>query len=528
MRITRFGIGGAVAAALMFGGLAHAQDQGDKTIVLKSFDGFTQLRGELVDFDGERYVLETRLGRLEIDVFQVTCEGEACPANLLFGAEFGIYGSNAIGSALMPALVEGYTYTLDADLVREPGDEENRSTLRIVHPNGEEMAAIELAALGSGTAYAALADGTAAIGMSSRPIQDDEVALLGAAGIPDPRNSERENVVALDGVIIITHQDNPLSSISLAEIAGVFSGQITNWSELGGSDRPINVYARDAGSGTFDTFRSLVLAPNGAEIGADALSFADPNELSDSVAQDPDGIGFVGFAYARASRVVPVRLECGLLSYPTTFAIKAEEYPLARRLYLYTTDRQSTIHAENLVKFALSDNAAPFVEDAGFISLVPEGQSLREQGLRLTHAIVAEDEFSLPLMREMLTEFRDAERLSTTFRFTPGSSQLTAQSQRDAERFARDIIAGKYDGKEIILVGFTDSIGQFELNRALATRRAQGVLFTMNEAVINEAGSADFSGANITVQGYGELTPVGCNTTFAGRVANRRVEVWIR
>ncbi len=527
MRILRFGVGIGIAAAIAVGGLAQAQE-GGRTVTLKSFDGFTQLRGELIEFDGERYTISTRLGTLEIDGFQVTCEGEACPETLMFGAEFGIYGSNTIGAALMPALIEGYTDTLDATLVREPGDEENETLFRLVHENGQDLATIDLRAHGSGTSFPGLAQGLADIGMASRPIQDDEVTLLTDAGVPDPRNSERENVVALDGLIIITHQSNPIRSVSMAEIAQIFSGQISNWSDLGGRDAEINVYSRDAKSGTFDTFKSLVLSPNGVNLSEDAFLFEDSNALSDSVAGDRDGIGFVGFAYARASRVLPVRLECGLLSFPTTFAIKAEEYPLARRLYLYTGEELGSVHSENLMRFALSEEAAPFVEDAGFISLNPEGQSLREQGLRLTYAMTEEEEFSLDLMRTMLTEFRDAERLSTTFRFTPGSSQLTAQSQKDAEQFARDIITGKYDGKEIMLVGFTDSIGQFELNQALATRRAQGVLFTMNEAVINEAGSANFTGANIQVQGYGELTPVGCNTTFAGRVANRRVEVWVR
>ncbi len=527
MRSMRYGIGCAVVAALGFGALGHAQE-GPNTITLKSFDGFTQLRGNLVDFDGTTYTLETRLGTLEIDVFQVTCEGDACPENQLFGAEFGVFGSNAIGASLMPSLIEGYSDTLEATLVREPGAEENETILRIVHETGEDMATIDLRAHGSGTSFPGLASGDAAIGMASRPIRDDEVVLLNDSGIPDPRNTDRENVVALDGLIIITHPSNPVRSISLTEIAQIFSGQVTNWSELGGLDRAINVYARDDRSGTFDTFKSLVLDPNGVTVTEDARRFESNAELSDSVASDPNGVGFTGFAYARAAQVLPIRLECGLLSYPTTFAIKADEYPLARRLYLYSSDRDVSAHAKNLMQFALSDDAAPFIEDSGFISLVPEGQSLREQGLRLTYAITEEEEFSLDLMREMLTEFRDAERLSTTFRFTPGSSQLTAQSQKDAERFARDIIAGKYEGKEILLVGFTDSIGQFELNQALATRRAQGVLFTMNEAVINEAGAGDFQGANISVRGFGELTPVGCNTTFAGRVANRRVEVWIR
>ncbi|MGF1502915.1 MAG: substrate-binding domain-containing protein [Paracoccaceae bacterium] len=527
MALKKLGVGVMTAGLIGIAGLAGAQT-GEDIVTLKSFDGFTQLRGELVGFDGSLYTIQTRLGTLEIDALLVTCEGDACPANQLFGNAFGIHGSNTIGDALMPALIEGYSDVIQASVEREIGAVENERTFRIVHSSGQEMAAIDLQAHGSGTSYPALADGRAVIGMSSRRMKDDEAVLLQDTGINELRDTGNEHIVALDGLIILVHPNNPVSSISVEEIARIFSGEIVNWSELGGIDAPINIYARDDRSGTFDTFKSLVLDANAVEISEDAFRFEDSVELSDNVSSDEAGIGFVGFAYARAAKVLPIRQECGLLTFPSTFAIKTEEYPLARRLYLYTTGRQMPVHAQRIMDFALSEESSPFIEEAGFISLAAEAQSLNQQGLRITHAITSEDEFSLPLMREMLTEFRDATRLSTTFRFTPGSSQLTAKSQRDAEQFARDIIDGAYDGKEILLVGFTDSIGQFELNRALAARRAQGVLFTMAAAVADLPDAGEFEGADIRVQGYGELTPVGCNTTFAGRVANRRVEVWIR
>src|SRR6056297_579003 len=273
MRLTRFGCGAAVAAALAVAGPAMAQDGGDRTVTLRSFDGFTQLRGELVEFSNGVYVIDTRLGTLEVDANQVECDGPACPALYALDEEFGVFGSNTIGAALMPALIEGYAEELGVTLVRELGAEDNERLFRLVNAQDQELAAIDLESRGSGTSYAALADGRAAIGMSSRQIDEDEVTLLGDAGIPDPRDTEFENVVALDGLLIITHQDNPIKSISLSEIAQVFAGQITNWSELGGPDMDITVYASADGSGALGTFDSLVLAPNGAEVAGDALRF---------------------------------------------------------------------------------------------------------------------------------------------------------------------------------------------------------------------------------------------------------------
>jgi len=526
MHMRNLGFGLAVGVGLL-GNAAVAQSAGE-TVTLKSFDGFTQIRGELVEFDGRQYTLRTRLGTLQIDALQVSCEGDACPKDLLFGAEFAVSGSRTLAEDLMPALIEGYADTLDAGLEREVGVSGGSRGFSIIHSSGEEMAAIDVASIDPASAFAGLADGSAAIAMSSRPLDEDAADLLRGAGLPDPRTAGGESIVALDGLLTVVHPDNPIRSISVGEIAQVFSGQITNWSDLGGRNAPINLYGREAGSGTMDTLDSLILAPNGLETAPGIQRIASNRDLSDAVSADPAGIALVPFAYRRAGKALPIRQECGILSHPTRFNIKTEEYPLSRRLYLYNTERNAPAHARRLLDFARSGEAVPYVRDAGFVSLSPDAQGVSDQGLRISYALTRQDEFSLPLMREMLTDLDGAERLSTTFRFTPGSSQLTAKSQSDAEALARQIVSGAYEGRDVLLVGFTDSIGQFALNRALAERRAQGVLFTMAAAAEQAGGGADFDGANIEIRGYGEMTPVGCNTTFAGRVANRRVEVWVR
>lgn len=522
MRIAKLLRTCAVLGILGSAAVASAQDNG--TITLKSLDGSTQLQGTLVEFDGSVFTIETVLGTIKVDALQVDCEGEACPENLLFGAEFGIHGSNTMGADLMPALIEGYADTLEASLVSEVGASPLENTLRIIHSNGKEMAAIELKSQGSSASYAALAERQAAVGMSSRRARDRDMAVLEQANVPDLRDTDNEHVLALDGLIAITHPSNPVRSISVDELSLIFSGQLTNWSDLGGPDSPINVYAMSDESGTFQTFGSLVLAPTGSLITPTAKRFDNNAALSDSVANDPLGIGVTGISFRRAAKALPIRQECGLLSYPTTFAMKSEEYPLSRRLYLYTLPSGTPAHAKQIVDFALSEDAQPLIAEAGFVNQAVETQSIDEQGSRLVYAIAAEPEVSLNLMRDMLVQLRDARRLSFTFRFTPGASTLTPKSQIDAKRLAEDLARGVYAGSEVLLVGFTDSIGQFEVNTALGDRRARVVEDVIRGSVAQGA----LADANIQSLGYGELTPVGCNTTLAGRTANRRVEVWIR
>lgn len=519
MDFRRFG--GSVPALAIWLAATAAGAQ-DNSITLRSDDGFTQIRGELVDFDGTVYTVRTALGTLRIEAAQVECEGEACPSDPLFDAEFAIHGANTIGAELMPGLIQGYADSLNAELVREVGAQDS-SVFRIVAEDGREMAEIELASRGSASSFDALAGEEAAIGMSSRRARDEDAETLAAAGYEDPRDTAREHVIALDGLVVVVHPRNPLRTIGQEDLAAVFSGEITNWSELGGPDRPINVYARDE-SGTFDTFDTLILDPAGLELTDAAKRFASNAELSDAVASDEGGIGFTDIATIRATKPLALRQSCGLLSEPTIFAMKTEEYPLSRRLYLYETEASKPLHAQNLIDFALSPEAQPLIAEAGFIDTLPASATLDRMGGRIIYSLTSDDGFSLSAMREMLEELQDAERLSTTFRFTPASSDLDPLSQREAEALAQSLAAGAYGGKQVLLVGFTDAIGQFELNRELGNRRANVVL----EAIEAAAPEGALDGVDIETRGYGELMPVGCNETFGGRLANRRVEVWLR
>ncbi|MDT8344648.1 MAG: phosphate ABC transporter substrate-binding/OmpA family protein [Thermohalobaculum sp.] len=512
--------GVCLAAGLAGGALAQARP----VVTLKSLDGFTQLRGELVDYDGTSYTISTALGTLQVDALQVRCEGDQCPKDEMFGAAFAIAGSNTIGDTLMPALIEGYAFSLDADLENELGGVENESTLRVKSGDGREMAAIDLKAHGSNEAFAAIAANTASIAMSSRLARDAEVEALAAAGIADPRDGPGEHIVALDALTIIVHPDNPVRSLSTEQIAGIFGGDITNWSAVGGPDLPIKVNAMADASGTMDSFNLLVLRPAGYAVAASAQRFDDNAALSDAVSGDPAGIGITGLAFTRAARVLAIRQECGILSAPTSFAVKTEEYPLSRRLYLYENPNNLPAHARNLIRFAKSNDAQSIIEEAGFVSLNVESRALADEGERILYSIASDEEFSLPLMREMIAELRDAQRLSFAFRFTPGSSRLDPKSLADVKRLSEMIAQGEFAGREVLLIGFTDSIGQFDLNRGLAVRRAQGVL----DEIALAAGPAALASTRVAVQGFGELTPVGCNETFQGRFANRRVEVWVR
>jgi phosphate transport system substrate-binding protein len=527
MRIKFCGLTAAVAGLVLGIGAAWAEP----VVTLTSHDGATRLEGELLGFDGKTYRLRTGVGTINVDATQVTCEGDGCPGQTAGTGQIddanqeadtgpvSIAGSNVVGDGLMPALAEGYADVLEVELVREVGAGENERVFRLIDGLGNEVTAINVGAHGTATAFPALAEGTAEIGLAARRMNGRE------AGLADLRDTADEHILALDGLIVIVHPDNPVRSLTLDQIAGVFAGRITSWAELGGPDQPISVYVPDDRSGTLAVFEAMVMRPRRLTVVEAAERLEDHADLSDLVSIDPAGIGLTGFAFARGSRMLAIRQQCGLVSFPTTFAMKTEEYPLGRRLYAYGSGKGPlSAHAHGLLEFALSDAAQPIIAEAGFVDRDIEGQGIDVQGARLAHSLASPEEFSLPLFREMLTEIKDAERLSITFRFNLGSSNLETRSQSEAERFARLLAGGAYPGKDILLVGFTDSIGEFDVNRGLAVRRAQRVLDTLKAAVPEGALDA----VPILVQSYGELTPVGCNETAEGQELNRRVEVWVR
>jgi len=507
-------------AAWLFGAPTASAQQ---IVTLTSLDGATTVEGELISFDGESYTLNTALGVISVAAAQVTCAGAACPttgAPLGFDgfAEFALSGSNIVGDGLVPALIEGFALSIEADAIREVGASANERVFGLTGFDGTAIASISVSAHGTETAFPALAGGSAAFGLASRRMQGAE------AGLPDLRDGPGEHILALDGLVAVVHRDNPVHSITMDQLAAVFAGRITDWSQLGGPAQPISVYLPDDSSGTLRLFDQLVLAPRRMAPAPSAERLASHAELSDLVSIDPTGIGLTGYAYARATRMLSIRQQCGIVSTPTSFTIKSEEYPLSRRLYAYGDPASQPAQARAFLDFALSDGAQPLIADAGFVDRDIERQGIAVQGARIANSITSPEEFSLPVFREMLTELKEAERLSVTFRFTPGSTLLETRSQSEAERFARLLDSGAFTGKEILLVGFTDSVGEFAVNRSLAVRRAESVLQTLQSAVAEGA----LEDVPILVQSYGELIPVGCNDTAEGRELNRRVEVWVR
>jgi phosphate transport system substrate-binding protein len=427
------------------------------------------------------------------------------PIQVIIPAEvvLRIHGSNTIGAKLLPALMVEFLKAEGAtDIRRKPGKTAEDMSIEALLNGGGSPKAVVIEAHGSQTAFEGLVSGMCDIGMASRQIKEEEVVSISAAGMGDLRSSSLEHVLGLDGIAVVVNKDNPVASLTKQEIAGIFSGQIQDWQKVGGTPGPIHLYARDSKSGTFDTFKSLVMDKMG--LAAAAKRFEDSNELSDTVATDPAGIGFVGLPFTREAKALAVS-EPGTSPFiASRFTVATEDYLLSRRLFLYTTSisRKNPL-VKKFLEFALSDEGQAVVHNLGFVK-----QSLDLQ--RMAAPAGAPEEY--------VEATKEADRLSLNLRFRPSSTHLDNKALRDMDRMINMLSQPRLQGKSLLLLGFADGSGSLTVNQKLSKDRAQ--------LVAREFALRGFTATNML--GLGSVLPVASNDSETGRNKNRRVEVWVK
>ncbi len=512
--------GVALASGLMVSNAAFA-DQ----VTLKSADGTVNLVGDFIDFKDDNYIIRTALGDLRISASRVRCEGAACPIFDNVAADVAIAGSDAIGLGMMPLLMTGFAASLDADAeLKNTGDGQTLATLIGDGGFGDEIGSYLVSATNDNDAFNALLDGYAQVGMSARRITKDEARALRDAGAGNMVSPNQERIVAVDSMVIVTHPSNDVNELSIEQLRGIFSGQITNWRQLGGENRPINVISRAEDSASHDFFMGYLFGDDKPNFLPQGIA-EDDQEMSNVVYLDRNAIGYVGYAFQRGAQPVTLVNECGIAAEPDAFSAKTEEYDLSRRMYLYNRSDNLDQASQDFLDFVISEEADGVIAKSGFIDL---GITRRAQGPTDARAVALANEaaaydagFEANVMREMLDEMNDYDRLSTTFRFRSGSSRLDERGKLDLARLV-DYLENAPSGTEITFVGFTDSVGAFEGNRQLSLGRAGAVL---DEVRRSAEGRLDH--VEMNTAGYGEVAPSACNVTERGKAINRRVEVWI-
>ena len=244
-----------------------------------------------------------------------------------------IKGSDTLGAKLVPQLAEQF---------------------KAKNPD----ATFDIAAEGSTTGFAALIDGTAQIGMSSRPAKPAEVGAAKAKNV-----TLKETIVAYDGVAVIVNAANPIKGLTKKQVEQIFTGEVTDWSGAGGSSGTISIYTRNTSSGTYSEFKELAMSKR--DYAMSAQKMAGNEQIAAEVGKNPNGVGYVGLAYIKALGIKVLPIDGTM---PAVESVQQKKYPYARPTFYYTNGDPAGL-VKTFVEFTLSAEGQKIVAGAGFVPL---------------------------------------------------------------------------------------------------------------------------------------------------------------
>jgi phosphate transport system substrate-binding protein len=213
---------------------------------------------------------------------------------------------------------------------------------------------------GTGVGMKNIAEGNSEIGMASREVTADEKTQFG--------DKFKENMIGYDGIVIAVSRqiyDAGVASLTKDQVKKVYSGEISNWKELGGPDSEILVIAREQGSGTRDTFNEDVMGDKKAETPGVSTVAGSNAEVRTAITGSDKAIGYLGFSYAEDDAVGALTLD-GVK--PTAETIKDGSYELARKLYFYTFG-DAKPGAKAFIDFMTGSEGQKVAQEYGFVPL---------------------------------------------------------------------------------------------------------------------------------------------------------------
>jgi len=465
-----------------------------KAIKLATEDGRLSIEGDFVELAGNTIILDSAtLGRLAIDnVPGMTCEGDACPDLAPANGQKRIVGTTREMVKFLPVMLEAFAASRDETITTGVVDEDGNLPITFANSEGDVTASFLISSGGAEDALGAIANREASYIISDRRISQDDVDRL---GIPDLRGTTAEAKLAQDGLVLVTHPDNPIDSLSTQEIARIWSGADVNWQSVGGLDVPITVTSAILTASDWRVFSQAILLPNAGTTNA-MTSFDDPNNFVSSIRNNPGSIGMARWSDIVQSglKMLNVTQSCGLSSAPSAFHLQNGEYRLGQSIYSY------------------------------YVGVTPSRIRLTDMANALIYTASGELDYSAAQLRQTMGILKEAERTNIAFRFKEGSSELDQDSVLAVNEMIDLVTTNSLNGYEILLVGFSDSSGGAVTNTSLAQNRALSVEQALRAALPAERSEA----TPIATFSAGEMLPIWCNDTGEGRERNRRVEAWIR
>jgi len=244
-----------------------------------------------------------------------------------------IKGSDTLGAKLVPQLAEHF---------------------KAAHPG----TTFDIAAEGSTTGIAAIIDGTAEIGMSSRRAKSSEVGAAASKG-----KNMKPTIVAYDGIAVIVNSANSVKTLTKKQVEQIFAGDVTDWSAVGGSGGRISIYTRNTSSGTYSDFKELAMKKRDYAGGSQKM--AGNEQIAAEVGKNPNGVGYVGMAYTKAGGIKVVSIDGAT---PSVRSVQDHSYPYWRPTFYYTNGEPSGL-ARQFLDYTIGSAGQKVVAQVGFVPI---------------------------------------------------------------------------------------------------------------------------------------------------------------
>jgi phosphate transport system substrate-binding protein len=504
---------------------------------LRSEDEFISLHGQIVGYNGVMVRVATTVGTVSVPASEVICHGNGC---------LEIIASNDFG------LTAGAFQGVVADVVVADAADSVKAT--------SESLQVAFAAPAFGALYTATANAFAATGAATSSdgrltIQNsagteavtlnvtddattadiliDTVSLNGTAtgvfeGAADWAAAETlsQQLVGLQSFSVIVAPNAGINSISLNNLARIYAGEVTNWSQIGGADIKVLPLQLPTSSPLRAEMEALVMAPAGKTTAANVLTMSDEMGISASINQIPGSISVISTQAVNSAMTVSVAGSCGVAVNATPFNIKSGDYPLVRPIMATYTSAPAISLVTDLFDFAATDVAQNQLMGAGVISHQPSAQDGVEKNARLSQLLGASlDSAQRTAAAQMSLVLFDADRLWPTM--TGGAASGPEGAWNRA--MLQSVIAAMSDpanaGREIIFVG----VGESTVGSQVAID-ASVVAAAEIQAALEAAAAGVVAAGNFTLSSYG-FGNVSAATCIDGQVVGSeytRVETWIR
>jgi len=350
--------------------------------------------------------------------------------------------------------------------------------------------------------------------LSMRELGRSELDQGFAAGLGRLNIARQGRIVALDALVPVTSPLSGLRSVSLAEVTQAFAGR-----------GKFETHLSTDQSGQLQGFEDRFMRPFGLSLAVPDVFHSDQDSLIGSVEQSVTGLSLLSFSATRNTQPLTLTGPCGLGTDARFLTLKSEDYPLTFPMYLYLPQRVQHPQVVNFLDWMRSPSAQLVIRRTGFVDLAAVPIPLSDQGDRLANAVLnAGPEVSLAELQRMIRTLTPRIRMSSTFRFEPGSTRLDGQSRSNVMQLAQAVRDGQFSGRELMFIGFSDGRGPALANRDLSAARANAVRRDLERALSGVLPD----NVVIETEAFGEALPMACDDSIWGQQINRRVELWVR